>query len=201
ESSHTYRFHLPPAFVLDGLPQNKRVTSWWGTFEVSVKSLDDGDVIRNFEVVFKLLVERDRIETEDLDAFRRFHEDVSRDYRVWITMKPAKDLASAELMEKLLAVSPQNPVTAATLARIYLDADRQADARRVLERACSYSPDDEALWELRVKAADSPQEELSAQRELVKRFPDSREHALALGRILVTQGKQDEARTLLSEMT
>src|SRR5262249_16987792 len=44
-------------------------------------------------------------------------------------------------------------------------------------------------------------EELSAQRELVKRFPDSREHALALGRILVTQGKQDEARTLLSEMT
>lgn len=201
ESVHTYRFHLPAAFVLDGLPSSKRVTSWWGTFEVEVKSLDDGEPIRNFDVVFRTKVERERIERGDLDAFRRFHEDVARDYRVWVTMKPAKDLASAELMENLLAVSPQNPVTAATLARIYLDAGRQADARRVLDQACVYSPEEEELWQLRVKAADTPQQEEKAQRELCERFPDNREYALALGRILVTQSKQDEARKVLAELT
>jgi tetratricopeptide (TPR) repeat protein len=201
ESVHTYRFHLPPAFVLDSLPVGKRVTSWWGTFETTVKSLDGDGNVRNVEVTFHTKLDRARIEKDDLDGFRRFHEDVNREYRVWLTMKPATDLTSAEMMENLVAVSPQNAFTAATLARIYHKADRLADARRVLERACFYTPDDEALWELRVTTADSPQQEEQAQRELVKRFPENRGHALALGRILVSQGKQDEARKLLSELT
>src|SRR5260370_23225214 len=116
-------------------------------------------------------------------------------------MRPATDLTSDERMEALLALAPQNAVTAATLARIYLKADRLADARRVLERASFYTPNDETLWELRVTAADTPQQEEQAQRELVKRFPDHREHTLVLGRLLVSLGNQAEALKILTHLT
>jgi tetratricopeptide (TPR) repeat protein len=198
---HTYRFHLPPAFVLDSLPKSKVVRSKWGSFEAKVRSLDKGENIRNLEVVFHTRLERVRIAADALEEFRTFHEAVGRDYRVWLTLKPATDLKSAKLMEQLLAFSPQNATTAAILARIYIKADQQPNARRVLERACWYSPDSESLWELRVQAADTPAQEEEAQRELVKRFPDRLDYSLALGRILVSAGKQEEARPLLRELT
>jgi tetratricopeptide (TPR) repeat protein len=200
ESIHTYRFHLPPAFVLDGLPRSKMVRSKWGFFEARVRSLDTGTNVRNLEIVFHTRLDTPRIEVDDLEAFRKFHEEVNRDYRAWLTLKPAQDLASAQEMETLLALSPQNAITAAALARIYLKADRQADVRRVLERACWYTPDEASLWELRVQAADTPDQELQAQRELVKRFSDRLDYALGLGRILVTGGKQEEARPILREL-
>src|SRR5262249_15629644 len=142
-----------------------------------------------------------RIAADDLDEFRKFHEDVGREYRVWLNLRPVTDLGSAELLEKRLAVSPQNALTAATLAKIYLKAGRLADARRVLHNACHYTPDEVNLWELCVQAAETPAQEEQAQRELVRRFPDRGELALSLGRILVSQGKQDEARSVLVPLT
>lgn len=201
ESLHTYRFHLPAAFALDSLPRSKEVRSKWGFFQARVRRLDKGEAIRHLEVVFHTRLDNPRIDRDELEAFRKFHEDVNRDYRVWLTLKPATDLGSARAMEELLVFSPQNAFTAATLARTYLRADRQADARRVLERACYYTPDDPTLWELRVQAAETPAQEEQAQRELVKRFPDRLDHALALGRILVSAGKQELARQVLGELT
>ena len=40
ESRHTYRFHLPPAYVLDALPASKAVKSKWGSFERTVRTPD-----------------------------------------------------------------------------------------------------------------------------------------------------------------
>jgi tetratricopeptide (TPR) repeat protein/transglutaminase-like putative cysteine protease len=201
ESLHTYRFHLPAAFTLDSLPRGRVVRSRWGFFESKVRRLDTGDDIRDLEVVFHTRLDTPRIEVADLEEFRKFHEDVNRDYRVWLTLRPAASLASAKRLEALLTFAPQNAVPAATLARIYIKADRLADARRVLRRACYYTPDDTALWELRVQAAETPAQEEQAQRELVRRFPDRLDHALALGRILVSAGKQDEARAVLRRLT
>jgi tetratricopeptide (TPR) repeat protein len=198
---HTYRFHLPPAFVLDSLPQRRSVKSKWGRFEARARALDKGDHVRNLEVVFHTRLEQARVEVVDLEEFRKFHEEVNRHYRAWLTLRPATDLKSAKLMETLLAFSPQNALTAATLARIYIKADRQADARRVLERACWYTPEAANLWELRVQAAETPEQEEKAQRELVRRFPDRLDHVLALGRILVSAGKQDQARAVLRPLT
>jgi tetratricopeptide (TPR) repeat protein/transglutaminase-like putative cysteine protease len=202
ETIHRYRFHLPAAYELDGVPRNKTVRSAWGSFTVRCRALDDSDGgIRHAEVAFHLRIEKPRVEADDLEAFRRFHEDVNRDYRVWLTLKPVSQPASIPLLEQLLAVSPQNGFAAVTLARLYLKAGKQADAARVLDRACYYTPDETTPWELRVQAAENAAAEEKAQRELVKRFPGEPRYALGLGTTLVTLGKQPEARTLLQSLT
>jgi tetratricopeptide (TPR) repeat protein len=202
ETIHRYRFHLPLAYELESLPAERTIRSTWGKFTIRCKDLDDDECgLRNIEVTFHTRLDKPRIEADDLDAFRKFHEDISREYRVWLTLKPVTQVTSAPLLEALLAVSPQNSFGAQTLARIYLRADKPAEARRVLERACYYTPDEPALWELRVTAAAGTAEEEAAQRELVKRYPSAVKHALDLGAILVSNGKQEEARTLLEGLT
>jgi tetratricopeptide (TPR) repeat protein len=202
ESVHHYCFHLPLAYCLENLPTERTIRSAWGTFTVRCKDLDEDDCgLRNIEVAFHTRLENPRVEPADLDDFRKFHEDVSREYRVWLTLKPVTQLSSAPLLEALLAVSPQNSFAAQTLARIYLRNDKLADARRVLQRACYYTPDEPTLWELRVQAAAGTAEEEAAQRELVKRYPSVVRHSLDLGAILVGNDKHAEARKLLLGLT
>ena len=68
------------------------------------------------------------------------------------------------------------------------------EARRVLKRALYYQPGDLALLELRVKAADSLEEEEAAYRELVKRFPEEPRYVVELGSTLVQRGEFAQAR-------
>jgi tetratricopeptide (TPR) repeat protein len=202
ETLHRYCFHLPLAYELESLPAERTFRCNWGRFTIRCKDLDDDDCgLRNIEVTFHLRLDNPRIEPADLEDFRKFHEDVSRDYRVYLTLKPVTEITSAPLLETLLAVSPQNSFAAQTLARIYLRNDKPADAQRVLQRACYYTPDEQVLWELRVQAAAGTAEEEAAQRELVKRYPSVVRHALDLGAILVTDNKHAEARTLLQGLT
>jgi tetratricopeptide (TPR) repeat protein len=71
----------------------------------------------------------------------------------------------------------------------------------VLQRALAYRPDDPALWELRVRCAENTKDEEGVRRELVKRFPRDPRHALELGSLLVSAGKQEEARKILVPLT
>jgi tetratricopeptide (TPR) repeat protein len=142
-----------------------------------------------------------RVEPGDFEAFRKFHEEVAKDYRAWLTLKPVHELEDAPALEAVLALAPGDAASAAILAKLYLLNNRSADARRVLARARYYQPDDANLWELTVKAADTPAEEEKAQRELVKRFPDEARHAVALGSILVQEGKHDQAHAVLEPLT
>ncbi len=198
ELIHHYRVHLPLAYELDSLPGERTFRSACGSFTIRCKDLDDdGCGIRNIEVTFHTRLDKPRIEPSELDAFRKFHEDVGREYRVWLTLKPVTEMKSVPLLESLLAVSPQNSFAAQTLARIYLRADNLADARRVLQRACHYTPDEATLWDLRVQAAAGTDEEEAAQRELAKRYPSVVKYALDLASILVSNDKHEEARTVL----
>jgi tetratricopeptide (TPR) repeat protein len=202
ETLHRYRFHLPAAYELDGLPRSKTCHCTWGSFTVRCRVLEKEDgVVRHAEVSFQLRIDKPRVEVGDLEDFRAFSEDVNREYRVWLTLKPVTGIGSAPLLERLLSVSPQNGFAAATLARIYLREGKTADARRVLQRACYYTPEERSLWELRVQAADTQADELAAQRELVKRFPDEPRFGVALGDLLVTTNRHEEARALLKGLT
>ncbi len=201
ESTHRYVVHVHPAHRLEDLPLDRTLRSAWGSFTIRTKALNDGDAIRDFEVVFSMRLEKRRVEPGDFEAFRRFHEDVNRRYRVWLTLKPTTDSASAPLLEAVLAFAPQDNVVAATLAKLYQATGKGPDARRVLQRARYYRPDDVNLWELSVKAAEGPAAEEAAQRELVKRFPDEVRHSLALGTTLVSRSKQEEARKVLLPLT
>jgi tetratricopeptide (TPR) repeat protein len=201
-SIHRYRIHVPLGYELESLPSKRTLDCDWGSFTIRCKDLDDDDYgIRNIEVTFSTRLDKPRIEPDELEEFRKFHEDVRREYTVYLTLKPVTQLSAAPLLEQLLAVSPQNSFAAQTLARIYLRANKLADARRVLQRACYYTPEEAVLWELRVSAAAGTAEEEAAQRELVKRYPSKASYALELGSILVSHDKHEEARTLLEGLT
>jgi tetratricopeptide (TPR) repeat protein len=207
ELVHRYVFHLPPAYALDDLPARRTVRSAWGTFLVKVRALRDGKpstedgTLRDVEVAFHTRLDRVRVEPDDLDTFRTFFDEVNRRYRVWLTLRPVGDLADAPPLEALLAFVPQDSTSAAVLARLYKRNGMNAEARRVLRRTLHYCPDAAELWELTVQCADTLAAREEAQRQLVRRYPKEVRHALALGEVLVSRGKQDEARKVLQPLT
>src|SRR5262249_34231900 len=85
ESVHRYVVQLPLAYRFDGRPQNQEVKSPWGTFAVEVKY--DATEPRKLELTFHTRLEKVLVEPKDFAAFQKFHEDVSRHWRVWLTMK------------------------------------------------------------------------------------------------------------------
>jgi tetratricopeptide (TPR) repeat protein len=201
ESTHRYVLHVAPSYRLEEVPGNVSIGSTWGSFTLKARALNKGPVVRDLELTFHTRLEKPRIEPEDFEEFRQFHEDVGRRYRVWLTIKPTTDIASAPLLEAVLAFDPQDNISAATLARLYQSAGREADARRVLERARRYRPEDPVLWELSVKCADGVAQEEAAQREVARRFPRNPKYKLDLGAVLVNRGKQAEARKVLEPLT
>jgi tetratricopeptide (TPR) repeat protein len=198
ETHHLYIVHIPPVFTLDGEPSDQKIASPWGEFTRKAKLQDDGHTL---SVEFTMRLEKSRVEPADFDQFRTFHESVSRYYRAWLTLKPTQDLADAPVLEALLAMAPDDADSAAALARLLHHHDKDADARRVLSRALHYNPDDRALLELNVKAAETAAQETAAQRELVRRFPDHELYALELGALLVDQNKHEEAKDVLEPLT
>jgi tetratricopeptide (TPR) repeat protein len=200
ESRHRFVVHLPPAYKLDSLPSEKSVKSKWGSFTLMVKAAKGEKAGREIELEFRTRLENARVEPTDFDAFRDFRDDVNDNYRVWLTLKPAQDADDAPLLEAVQQWTPDDALTAAILARLYLREHKDADARRVLSRGLAYNPDDANLWELSVRAAADADGEEKAQRELVRLFPDEPRHGLALGTILVQAGKNDAARAVLEPL-
>ncbi len=195
ESRHRFVFHLPPAFRLDAAPRGRAVRSPWGSFTLTVKS-DPADP-RALEVESLTRLDKTRVEPADFDAFRKFDDDVSKHYRVWLTLKATEDEADIPALEALCKKAPQDAAAAAALGRLYLRAGKAAQARRFLKAARKRHPRDAALWELTLQAAEGLAEEEEAYRALVRHFPADAKYALALAGTLVDRGKQDEARTLL----
>src|SRR5260370_5540047 len=152
ESVHRYVVHLPPAYVLESVPKERTVHSKWGAFSVTAKPAKD-ESVRVVDFAFTMRLERTRVEVADFDEFRQFHDDVNRNYRVWLTLKPVQNLSDAPLLEAVLALVPEDTANAAALAKLYQINDKADDARRVLRRALHYAPDDPELWRLAVKAA------------------------------------------------
>jgi transglutaminase-like putative cysteine protease/tetratricopeptide (TPR) repeat protein len=195
-STHVYRVHLPPGWEWDGTPRAKEAKSRWGHFRLEVRTLDGGAL----ELKLLTRLDRARVEHEDLERYREWFDEVQKSYRAWLTMKPGTGAKAAGELEALLAVSPQNAAAARALAKIHLNAGRLSDAWRVLERAVRYTPDEDALWALRVDAADTEDQEAQARRDLIARKPGEMRHILGLASLLVSQGKQEEARKLLDEV-
>src|SRR5262249_3267911 len=154
---------------LETLPQSRTVRSKWGTFSLAARS--NPDQPRLLELEFNTRLEQVRINSDDFDEFRRFHEDVTRYYRVWLALKPVQELSEAPALEPVLALAPDDSASAAVLARLYQQNGMAKEARRVLRRALHYQAGDAALLELRVKTAETLEEEEAAYRELARRFP------------------------------
>ncbi len=198
ETHHTYIIHIPALFALDGTPSDQTLTSPWGEFTRKAALSEDG---RTLTVAFLMRLDKARVGPADFDQFRAFHESVSRYYRAWLTLKPARETADAKALEGLLAAAPDDADVAAALARIDHQNDKDADARRALRVGLFYHPGDEALLKLNVKAAATAKDETAAQRELVRRFPGNDLYGVELGALLVDQNQHDAARKVLEPLT
>src|SRR6185312_10831095 len=97
--------------------------------------------------------DKTRIEKKDFAEFLRFQDEVSRAYRVWLGLRATAAIADAPALEKAIAdKEPGEADSVKVLAKLYIDFDRGADARRVLQQALPRFPADKAMWELRVHA-------------------------------------------------
>jgi tetratricopeptide (TPR) repeat protein len=198
ESRHRYVVHLPAGLTLDAWPRPKKVTSKWGSFTLTIEPRDPSGRVLDF--TFHTRMDKVRVEPADFEDYRKFHEEVNRSYRAWVTLTPVSNLSQAPVLEALLLLDPGDSATAATLARLYQSNQRETDARRVLAAARQHTPDDSVLWEMSLKSA-LPADEETFHRELVRRFPDEAKYALELASFLIQRGDQAGARALLEPLT
>jgi tetratricopeptide (TPR) repeat protein len=195
ELHHRYVITLPPAYHFETVPRERTLRCKWGSFKLSVKA--DEEEGRRVELEMHGRLDKVRIDAADFEEFRKFHEQLGKDYRVWLTLKPTQELEAVPALEAVLAYAPEDSASAAALVRVYEAHNLSKEAKRVLRRARIYRPNDAALWELTVKLADTLEEEEAAYRELVHRFPDEPKYAVALGTTLVDRGDYGAARKVL----
>ncbi|MBM3993002.1 MAG: DUF3857 domain-containing protein [Planctomycetes bacterium] len=199
ESMHRYVIQLPDAFRFDGLPESRDVKSPFGFF--SLKVIPDKADSRRAELHMHMRLEKTRIEKQEFADFVFFQEEVSKSYRAWLNMKPTTSIADAPRLEKLLANEKSaDAVSLKILAKLYVDEERLAEARRVLERASALFPSDRAIWEMRVQATANIDDEDRLYREMVKQFPNEPRYAVALGAASVRREDHDEARRILTPL-
>jgi tetratricopeptide (TPR) repeat protein len=200
ESIHKYVIQVPDAFRLDTWPEDREIKSAWGFYKLTVTP--DKQDARRFELDMHFRLEKSRVEKAGFADFLRFQEEVNRAYRVWINFKPTTNLADTAKLEKLLASKESSDaISARILAKLYLDNDKTADARRVLEKACTLFADDKPLWELRVQTAASIDDEERLYRAMVKQFPGEAKYAVALGAACVLKDDHAEAKRILTPLT
>jgi transglutaminase-like putative cysteine protease len=117
ESIHRYVVQLPPAYRLDALPRFRRITSRWGSF--TLRAQFDADDPHRLTVTFHTRLEKTRIDPVDFAAFRTFHEQLSKHWRAWLTLKPTRAAEDALLLNLELLSRPDDKFTALVLARLY----------------------------------------------------------------------------------
>jgi tetratricopeptide (TPR) repeat protein len=200
ESVHVYRVRIPAGWVLDSLGRTREHGSKWGTFRAAVKKLDEPGS-EGVEIRFETRLNLDRIEKADLETYRDWFDNLQRDYRSWVTLRPAEKLDAAPRLEAFIKSAPANMTAGKALARVYLKARKYADARRVLEGMQKHAPDDILLWEMRLDAAETTAQMEQVYRELLKRQPKELRHVLGLATVLITRDQHDEARALLAPLS
>ncbi len=139
-----------------------------------------------------------RVEKDDFAAYQRFHDDVAKAYRFWLTLRPTHDVADAAALETLVAKAPARELySTKVLARLYLDNDRRGDASRILASAVKHHPDEQTLWEMRLQAAVEPADKEKLYRAMIAQFPSEGQYVVALGSNLVQRGELADAKKVL----
>ena len=181
------------------MPESKSLSSKWGTFKLKV--VHDAKSPYRMELHMHMQLDKTRVEKSDFAAFQQFQDDVTKAYRVWLYLKPATSIADAPQLEKNLVEQKYADADAVrALAKLYLDNDRTADARIVLEKAAKLFPRDTKIWDLRVSAAPNVDEEEKLYRAMAKEFPDSPLYVVALGAVAVRREDHKNAEKILTPL-
>jgi tetratricopeptide (TPR) repeat protein/transglutaminase-like putative cysteine protease len=195
ESLHTYTIELPYVLRFEDTPRSKSVKSKWGTFDLKVKT--DPAAPRKLTLEFHTRMNETRVAPADFDAWRKFHEDVFKAYRVWLTLETKLNPADAPALDKYLATNPGDTISASHLVEHYLAKKEAKEARRVLKEAVRHRPDDVRLRKLQVNAAEGPQEVEAAYAELMRLEPNKALHPLELAEYRIDRKDYAGARKML----
>jgi tetratricopeptide (TPR) repeat protein/transglutaminase-like putative cysteine protease len=199
ESIHRFIVALPPALRCSVPPEDRKIESPWGFFALTVDAGTKDP--HQVEIRMHTRLEKTRVERGQFVTFQRFRDDVNKAYRAWLTLGPTHDLADAAALEALLAKAPNGEAySAKVLARLYVNHNKSADARRVLAAAVKHHPDDKALWELRLQAAADLKDKETLYRAMIQQFPTEGQYVAALGASLVQRGEYAEAREVLEPL-
>jgi tetratricopeptide (TPR) repeat protein len=178
ESVHKYSIELPPIYHFDEAPKEKSVQSKWGRFELKVRH--DAATPRRLELEFYTRLDQTRVEPDDFDAFRKFHEEMFKAYRVWLSLETKLDAKDAPAVEALLGKNPGDVGLAFQLAKHYRNADQTKEARRVIRGAVERQPSNLRLRQMQVELAEGREEEEAAYAALIRLQPDDMRHPIAL---------------------
>jgi tetratricopeptide (TPR) repeat protein/transglutaminase-like putative cysteine protease len=198
ESVHRYVVQLPPAYRFDGLPRERKIHSPWGSFRVQVKA--GAADPRRLEIIFRFRLETTLVEPADFPAFRKFHDEAYKAWRVWLNVTPTQDPGDIAVLAAHFLGSPDDRASAAVLARLLRDQGFSARACQVLRLARLFQPKDAALWELSVKYAPTLEEVERTYRLMVERFPDQLKYAVQLGGARAKLGDLGGARKVLEPL-
>lgn len=199
ESIHRYHLRVPLGFRFEEAPVDAEVQSKWGFFKL--RALEHPGEPRKLLIRFHLRLENTRVDPADFPAFQKFHEEIQKVWRGWMTLAKSEDLGDAPALEVLLAIAGPDVERTLALARLYLQNDEPGKAALVLARARAITPERSELWELSVQAAAGPKELESLYKDMVKRFPDEPKFALALAGLRIDLGDIKNARKVLEALT
>jgi tetratricopeptide (TPR) repeat protein/transglutaminase-like putative cysteine protease len=199
ESVHRYVVTIPPAFRLDSVPGRRQIKSRWGSFTVSAQ-LDERDPHR-LELFFHTRLEKTRVEPAHFAEYRAFHEEVSKHWRPWLTLRQTHAAEDVLPLNLALLTRPDDKVSATVLARIYREQGNYEQAGQVLLRTSLHHAGDVELLKEAVECATNTAEEEALHREMLRHRPQDSNLTLALAAVLVRRGDHGAAQDLLEPLT
>jgi tetratricopeptide (TPR) repeat protein/transglutaminase-like putative cysteine protease len=199
ESIHRYVVQLPPAYRIDSLPAFRRITSLWGSFTLRAR-LDARDPHR-LELIFHTRLEKTRVDPARFAEYRAFHEELTKHWRVWLTLKHTRAAEDALALNLELLARPDDKVSALVLARLFHRQGQVERAGQVLRRTGLFHPGDAEVGKLAVDSAANAEEEEAAFRDLIRHHPHDSDYVLGLAAVLVRRGEHAVARELLEPLT
>ena len=198
ESTHRFTIELPPGYRLDSWPTDVSVRTDWGEFDRNVEA-PSAEQPRTLRFSIRMRLMKSRIELADLRAFAAFQEEVTRGYRVYLTLGLADDLSDVPLLEGIVRREAA-PHAALVLGRLLLKHGKRDEANELLTDAATKHPGNRGLWDLRSRSAKGRAGELELVRLMAERFAKDDELQVRLGSLLVRQGSTAEARKVLTPL-
>ncbi|MFO0864190.1 MAG: DUF3857 domain-containing protein [Gemmataceae bacterium] len=198
ESSHRFAIELPPGYRMEGWPSDVSARSEWGEFERKAEP-PDPDQPRIVKFSTRMRLAKSRVELADLRAFVTFQEEVTRGYRVYLSLRLADELTDVPLLEGI-ARRETIPHAARVLGKLLLRHGKREEGSQFLAASIEKHPNDRVLWDLRTRAANGKAAELETVRKMSAEFPKDDDLQVRLGSLLVRQGATAEARKVLTPL-
>lgn len=197
EIRHRVSVRLPVNYVLEGLPEAAEVRSKWGSCALAVSSSWGP---RRVELEWRLRLEQVRVEPDEVPLLLDFVQQASELAMSYVELIPTSNPEDVPALLEAFAGNEADAATARVLAGLLIEQGQLEQAREILGRALSASPDQAALWELSLMCVETQAEQVEVLRELVARWPEKGDYLLQLALALEASGKTDEATQLLQRL-